>query len=295
MKFWLLLVAAPLQAHMMSMSTGDLAITGNRAEYILRMPMFEIAHTQHPETSLLDHVRFAGAHTQHQKCFQDGESYVCAADYLFDAPVDSLDVACTLYAVTVPNHVHVLRAIRNGKPDQAFFDYTFTNTTLRFRPPTIFETVARQISEGAFRAIGGLVQLLFLITLALAARSRTELAKLIAAFTAGLIAGALLNWHPAPRFAECAAALSVAYLAVETLFLPNGGMRWLIAGALGVFQGIYLALFLSGTTYFLTGAALADATLCTLLGLLLLGRLPKWAASIPLLAGLFWFFLRLRG
>jgi hypothetical protein len=295
MRWLLALFVFPLSAHVMSMSTGDATVNGKRLDYILRIPYYEVEQLPHPETTLLQHIVFKGGRIQNQKCFRDGDSYICAADYLFDLPIDALDVSCTLYAVTVQNHVHVLRAVKNGKQDQAFFDYTFTNSTLRFAPPTKLGAAARRISEGAFRGVGGAIQLLFLFTLALAARSRRELAALIAAFIAGLAVGAAIPWRPDPRFAECAAALGISYLAVEILFVPQGGWRWAIAGVLGIFQGLYLALFVNGETMlFLSGAALAAALLCTIAGALMLGRVHRFAAAIPLAAGLFWFFTRMR-
>ncbi len=292
---WLLLVAVwPLQAHVMSVSTGDVTVTGMRVEYILRVPMYEVAQTQHPETALLDHVQFAGGRLEKGKCFQQGQSYVCAADYLFDAPVKDLDVTCTLYAVTVPNHVHMLRAKMGSREDQAFFDYTFTNSTLTFLPPSAIRKALREISEGTFRSLAGVIQLLFLASLILAARTRKELFALSTAFSGGLIFGALIKWQPAPRFAECAAALSIAYLAVEVLFVPQGGARWIVAGILGVFQGLYLALFLGGAPgYGLIGAASADLAICMVAGFFLAGRVPKYAAYFPLLAGLSWFVFRI--
>ena len=45
------------------------------------------------------------------------------------------------------------------------------------------------------------------------------------------------TWDPAPRFVEAATALTIAYMAVEILALPQAGKRWLIAGALG-FSGV---------------------------------------------------------
>jgi hypothetical protein len=279
----------------MSMSTGDATVNGNRLDYILRIPFYEVEQLPHPETSLLQHISFEGGRLQNQKCFRDGESYVCAAEYLFDRPIETLYVTCTLFAVTVPNHVHVLHAKKNGKKDQAFFDYTFTSSTLRFTPPTRLGTATRRIAEGAVRGVSGFIQLLFLFTLALAARTRRELLFLIAAFAAGLTAGAASNWRPDPRFAEAAAAVGIAYLAVEILFVPQGGWRWLIAAILGVFQGLYLALFITGETiFFLTGAVLTASLLCAIAGLLMLGRVHRLAAVIPLAAGLFWFFTRLR-
>ncbi len=116
---------------------------------------------------------------------------MCAADYEFAAPVDSLDVECTFYAVTVPNHVHLLRVENGGKRDQALFDISFPRATLRFRPPTAMETAVTQAGGGFMRALGGAAQMLFLASLVLAARSRRELILLAAMFLAGQTAAAL--------------------------------------------------------------------------------------------------------
>ena len=101
-----------------------------------------------------------------------------------------------------------------------------------------------------------------------AARSRKELLYLVGMFVAGQALACVLvpaiNWNPAPRFVEAAAALTIAYLAVEVLLLPKAGQRWLVVGVLGVFHGLYLSLFLRETRfsmfYVLPGAAAADAT-----------------------------------
>lgn len=294
---------------MMSMSTGDAIVNGNHVEYTLRMPLYEVAHTEHPETALFQHIHFTSAghaaRTETRECHPDAphDTFLCAAYYEFPAPVDSLEIECTFYAVTVPNHVHLLRADKNGKPDQAIFDYTFTHANLLFRPPTAFETAIRQGAAGAVRSVSGAIQILFLISLALAVRSRGELAALTAMFIAGQIAGALLNWLPPPRFVESAAALTIAYLAVEILFLPEAGLRWLIAGCLGIFHGLYFALFLRDSGYrpawILSGAALTEIAFIALAGLLALravrGFYRKASAALLLAVGLGWFFLRLAG
>jgi len=295
MKWWLALVALPLGAHVMSMSTGEATVSGNRVDYILRIPYYEVEPIRNPEKSLLEHMNISGGRLQDHKCFRDGDSYVCAAEYLFSRPVETLDVTCTLYAVTVPNHVHSLHVTRNGKEDRAFFDYTFTTATLRFRPPSPWETAVQRMMQGALRGVAGPFQLLFLITLAMAARSRRELIFVIGAYVAGLLIAVTLGWRPPERFAECAAALGVAYLAVEILFVPQGGMRWWIGAVLGLFQGLYLALFTgSETPLFVTGAAIASVLICASAGLLTVRWAPRWAASVPLAASLFWFFTLLR-
>jgi hypothetical protein len=310
----------------MSMSSGDLAISGARAHYELRMPLYEVAHVPNPERSLLEHIRFAGARLVRSECHADAarDTYLCAADYEFAAPVDRLDVECTFTAITVPNHVHLLRASLSYDPtagekpgekpgekhDEALFDLGFTRATLRFRPPTAAEIVITQAGAGFLRALGGTVQVLFLAALVLAARSRRELLAIAATFLLGQAASVLtmahVLWQPAPRFVEAATALAVAYLAVEILLLPQAGARWLVAGVLGALHGLYFHLFVQTTGYspalVLAGAALAEAAALAVLALAFsrVGRLAKAfrpvqvAAWALLVFGMVWFLLRLR-
>src|SRR5207302_10413138 len=103
----------------------------------------------------------------------------------------------------------------------------------------------------------------------LAARTLRELLALSAMFLSGQILSTVLvpltSWQPAPRFVEAAAALTIAYLAVEILMLPQAGSRWLVAGVLGMFHGLYFELLLRNTGYgpvwVLTGAALTELIL----------------------------------
>lgn len=311
-----LLLAAPVFAHVVSMSTGDLKIEDRRAHYELRMPLYEMSHVPGAEQTLLDHIQFssAGAPAKliKKNCTADQaqDTFFCVADYEFPQPVDRLDVECTFHAVTVPNHVHLLRAVNGGRRDQALFDFSFSKSTLRFRPPTPAEIAITECGAGIMRAVGGVVQVLFLASLVLAARSRRELAAVSAMFIAGQIASALIvahtRWQPAPRFVEAAAALTLAYLAVEILLLPKAGARWLIAGLLGTFHGLYFLLFIQSTGYsagyVLLGAAVIQLALIALFALVF-SRIGRWAAALRpvqvsasalLLVGMFWFFLRLR-
>jgi len=308
----LLALVWPAAAHVMSMSSGDLTVDGARAHYELRMPLYEVAHIASPDRELLEHVHFAGARLVRSECRGDSarDSYICNADYEFAAPVDSIDVECTLTAITVPNHVHLLRASLGGKRDEAIFDLGFTRSTLRFRPPTPAEIAITQGGAGAVRALGGAAQILFLAALVLAARSRRELLAITGMFLAGqavsVFGMAHVLWQPAPRFVEAATALAVAYLAVEILMLPEAGARWVVAGVLGALHGLYFHLFVQTTEYspalVLAGAAFAQLIAIALLALVLsrVGRLARAfrpvqvAASMLLVFGMVWFLLRLR-
>ena len=312
----IVLAASPLCAHVMSMSSGDIIVTGARAHYELRMPIYEIAHIKSPETSLFEHVAFSTsgqpARLLEKSCREDAAqgNYVCSGEYEFPIPVDRLDVECDFHTITVPNHVHLLRAVKDDKSDQAIFDFSSSKAQVRFNPPTPLETALTETGAGFVRAVGGLVQILFLATLALAARSRRELAALAGMFLFGQIAAALIvprtMWDPAPRFVEAATALTIAYMAVEILALPEAGRRWLIAAALGAFHGLYFALFLRTTgyrpLYVLSGAAISELVLIAFFAFCF-SRIARGTAafrpvqvSAGLLLGLgiFWFFLRMK-
>lgn len=310
----LLLWHLPLAAHMVSMSTGDLKVEGTRAHFELRIPMYEVSHVHDPEHTLLSHIRFEGGGgwgmPSGQNCRQEQDTYACTADYQFPAPVETVQVECTLASVTVPNHVHLLRAYRGDKTDQAVFDLSYTREELRFRPPTGFETAVRETSAGFMRAAGGLAPLLFLAALALAARSRRELVALAASFLAAeALACAIaprIALSLSPRFIEAAAALTIAYLAFEIILLPQSSMRWMVVAVLGLFHGAYFSAFLTESGYhfatFFSGVAICELLLIALCAFILhrlarvtfLRHAVPVAASLLLAIGVAWFFLRLR-
>ncbi|MBL8174084.1 MAG: HupE/UreJ family protein [Bryobacterales bacterium] len=316
--FALLSCALPLAAHVISMSSGDFRIEANRATYELRVPIYEIQHTAAPEKMLFDNIRFTGgggpAKLVEKSCVEDkaDASFRCKARYEFPAPVDRLDVVCTFHSVTVPNHVHLLRAYLADKTDQAVFDFSTPKATIRFRPPTPLETFVTAAGAGFARAYSSGAAVLFLACLALAARRNSELALIAASFLLGEIAAAIVvpiaEWNPAPRFVEAALALTVAYLAVEILTLPHAGQRWLVAAVLGLFHGLSYALYLTSTGYHplpvLLGMAVAELLAIAVFAMLMarMGRVfssiaplaSRIAACFLLLTGIGWFFLRLR-
>jgi hypothetical protein len=312
----LLVFGSPAFAHAISMSFGDLTLDGRLGHYELRMPLYEIQHIQDPERTLLEQVGFSSggreARRLSQSCGPDSDRnfYVCKAEYEFAAPVDQLDVTCRLAAVSVPNHLHLLHVQTGGLRDEAVFDLVYTHAALRFHPPSRWELAVTQSAAGFARAIGGAVQALFLLTLVLAARGRKELLAVSGMFFAGQVVSVLvaphIAWQPVPRFVEAAAALTVAYLAVEILLLPHGGARWLVAGVLGAFHGLYFHLFLQSTGYgagwVLAGAAAAEAIAIVVVALVfrLVGRLAaklhpvQVSASALIVFGVAWFLMRLR-
>ncbi len=303
-------------AHVMSMSSGELEVVDSRATFELRMPLYEITHLEEPERTLLESIRLTSESEEARRlegsCKADAASgwYRCHSIFEFAVPVEQLDVECTFAAVTVPNHVHLLRATRGDVTKQAVFDFSSTRTTIRFTPPTEAEVAVSELWTGATRVIGGPVQLLFLVALALAGRSRKELLYLALAFigaeTVSAVAVAAKSWQPAPRFIEAAAALTVAYLAVEILLLPDARYRWVIAAGMGVFHGFYFGTFMQQSEmsriYVLTGVAVTEAAVLMLFAWLL-SRVTRVASTLrPIqigatllgIVGVVWFLLRMR-
>ncbi len=294
---WGFVWLAPAWAHVVSMSTGELRVEGPTAVYELRIPMYEAAHVANPETALIEHVSFGGAHRTSSKCHEEEGTYVCVASYEFPTLIDRVEVECTLFEVTVPNHVHLLRAVEGANSDEAVFDQTLTRAEIRFRPPSRFELLSRDAGAGMWRAIAS-PAVLFLLILILAARSGREAVVLGAMYLAGewimRPVAPRIPWALSPRFIEAAMALTVAYLALEILTLPNAGKRWAVVLVLGLFHGLYFASFPAA---YLGGAALVQIALIAGLGWVTLrfaGAMARRVGAVVLLcAGLGWFAARL--
>jgi hypothetical protein len=292
------LFIVPAQAHVVSMSTGELRMDGPTATYDLRIPMYEVPKVTDPQKTLLDRIRFGDGHRTRASCQDVDGTYVCHADYEFPGlHANALEVDCTFFEVTVPNHVHLLTATQGPNTDQLVFDRSFTEGEVRFHPPSRAEVIVRDTGKGATRALASAAGLLFLAALALAARSAREFITLAVVFL-------ISEWLARPigpriplaftaRFFEAALALTVAYLAVEILLLPEGRRRWLIVAVLGLFHGLSLAAF---PPLYQAGASAAQAAIMAPLGvsaLWLPTSLRRPAAAVLLVVSLGSFAWRL--
>lgn len=291
------LLAAPIWAHVVSMSTGELRVDGPTAIYEMRIPMYEVAHVVNPETALIDHIRFEGAHRISSHCHVEEDTYVCVANYEFPRLIDRLEVDCTLFAITVPNHVHLLHAVQGANSDEAVFDQTLSRAEIRFHPPSRLEIITRDAGAGIWRALVG-PSAVFLLILILAARSRREAILLTGMYLAGewlmRPLAPRIPWQFSPRFVEAAMALTVAYLALEILILPDAGKRWIVVLALGLFHGLYFAAF---PPAYLAGASIMQiVAIAALVWATLRWAMPvirRAAAVALLLVGLALFAARL--
>jgi hypothetical protein len=313
----LIAIAGPVFAHVVSLSTGDATLNGPRLDYELRMPLHEAAHMQQPERELFDNIHFTAegrpARLVEHSCREQDETLICHGVYMFSSAVDIFDVECTFAYITVPNHVHMLRASRAGRSDQVTLDASYTKTQIRLRDFTLMERAVNSLWSGLRAGAMGIAQILFLIALAVAARGGKGFAGLVLCFCAGEAAGCVLAphlpWAMSPRFIEAASALTVAYIATEALLIPAAGKRWILAGVCGAIHGLSFAMIIAGSGLaaapLLAGVFLAQGVIA----LILAGasraaavfdnerlRVQPMRALASLLAivGLGWFLLRLK-
>jgi hypothetical protein len=297
-RVWPLFFAPALYAHVVSMSTGEIRLDGPTAVYELRIPVYEASHAANPEKSLLDHIRFSDGHRTRSSCREEHGTYICRAEYEFPGlHSNALEVECTLFQVTVPNHVHLLTAVQGPNTDQLVFDRTFTEGEARFHPPSRAEVIAKESSSGAKKTFQNAAGLLFLIALALASRTRKEAFTLGAAFLASewlaRPIGARIPVALSARFFEAALALTVAYLAIEILLLPEGRLRWLVVAVLGLFHGLSMAAF---PAMYQAGGTAVQALAMAPLAAGALNLRKQWRppiAAVVMLAALAWFGFRL--
>jgi hypothetical protein len=289
-----LLLATTAQAHVVSMSSGEIHVEGRTATYELRMPAYEITHVADPAVELLDQITFIGASRKTAACKLENDIYLCEATYEFATEVpDKLEVECTLFKVTVPNHIHMLYAVQGANADQVVFDQTNPRREMRFHPVTFTETITRDGGAGALRFLRSFAAILFIGVLVLAARAPREVAILAAGFLAAeFLVRPIVPYIQiglSPDFLEALLALTVAYLAAEVFFLPEGKARWLVVPLLGFAHGLPFAGF---PMMYTIGAASAQTLLIALLAIPML-RIPaskrRTAAAAFMVVAVAWF------
>lgn len=281
-------------AHAVSTSTGDLRIEGRNGVYELRIPAYEVEHAENPEIALLNEIRFGGAQRTSSECRHNGDWFVCRASYAFSEDVTgALDVECTLYRATVPNHIHVLYATQGKNVDQKIFDQNLTTAELRFRPPSFVESLSRDGVAGAVRFIRSFSGILFLAAIALSVRKRRDAFFLGALFLAAeWLVRPVAPFIPiplSPEFLEAVLALTAAYLTGELLFLSESRARWVVVPLFGLLHGLPFTAF---PPLYLAGAATVQVVFLAAFSFAAL-RLPdkvrRPAAGMVLAASLVWF------
>jgi len=241
MRAWIWLLAVPLSAHMVSLSSGQMEIAGAEAQLILRVPAYELTAG---ETSLDNAYQIQGATLASRACVPDGQELVCT--YKFTAVPASPRVICRLAQVLVANHVHVLTARRNGEVARQVFSGSVFDAGLRFGGG---QDPIPAALDGVAQAFSGWARLLLLFTIGFAARSRREALAFALALASSQAASLFFALPASPRFVEAAAAIGVGYLAFEVLMLPEAGHRWLAVAGVGLLLGLGVPAGESGVYY----------------------------------------------
>lgn len=300
-------------AHVLSVSQGSLTLEGLSAQYELRMPLTEVPDTPDREQVLLGALGVRSGESagrrQDGTCSEEpGQPFlICRSAFHFERPPSKVTVRCDLPSVTVPHHVHILRSGTGEVARQTVFDITVREAEIPFVPPTWVETTLTEFGAGVRRAVTSPELILFLLGLALAGRKANELVWCVGAFLAAqavvALSGSLIGWRLPGGFLEAAAALTVAYVASEVLFLPDAKNRWVVCGALGCFHGLFLGAFVNtaqmNPVLVLPGALGVELLLAGILGTVRLrivsGRSEQLLALLLLVLGLGWFALRVIG
>ncbi|MBZ2177375.1 MAG: hypothetical protein K7J47_06690 [Acidobacteria bacterium] len=250
---WLvwLLAAAPAAGHMVSLSSGQMEISGTTAQLVLRVPAYEAPEG---EKTLGDAYRIAGATLRERTCRTENEELVCT--YRFTNVPAAPRVICRLAEVLVANHVHVLTAQRDGAMARHVFSGPEREAELRFDGGV---DPLRDAWDGLRQAYSGWARMLLLFTIGFAARRRREAAAFGLALMAGQGAALWLALPASPRFVEAAAAIGVGYLAFEVWLLPEAGHRWAAVAGVGLLLGLGVPAGGSGAFYgsLLAGSGLA--------------------------------------
>lgn len=238
MRWWIgLVLVAPLSAHLVSFSESELAFEGNRAEFRLAVPLYELDHLRQARETVLDRFRFPGATVSGSGCREKNQQWECSATVVFPSEPESVKVQCDLATVLVAGHVHVMRLRRAGYERSAVFDATYREAVVALLAPTPAERWTRDAAAGASRAAAGWSRWLWIAVLAFAMRRDW---RMIASAAAGAALGLFAGPPVLPGLLEAGAAAVAAYVAFEAGFFADGAWRWIGLAALGVAAGLDL-------------------------------------------------------
>jgi predicted PurR-regulated permease PerM len=230
----MLVLTIGAQAHSISVSTTSGTLTGQQLQLQLRIPKYEAENIAH--TALTGAIQFTGATPQSASCATVDQELVCDIAYQFSQPPgEKLASQVTLARVTVPNHVHIMRLTRGETVRQAVFDRTFETGEIDFHEVGKAELWWRSSRMGISQL---LYQPILLLLLLVITRPAAYLVGGVAAFLIVLPD----KFYAVPGFFELATAISLTYVAVETLFFADAKGKWLIAAAIGALEGASLAV-----------------------------------------------------
>jgi hypothetical protein len=157
-----------------------------------------------------------------------------------------LALALPLLDALTPGHRHMARVFRDGKAQVQVLDRAHPTWTLDGGGSGSALGMAwSMLKLGIEHILTGADHLVFLFGLILVGGRLRSLIGVISAFTLAhsitLALAALSIFAPSPRLVEPAIALSIAYVGIENLFVPDASKRWRITFPFGLIHGFGFA------------------------------------------------------
>ncbi len=170
-----------------------------------------------------------------------------------DAPVESLVVTETMFEVTAPDHIEYMSVAWTGQVASEVVLHSDIESH-EFVPGGEAKSVLHAFFVlGIDHILSGYDHLLFLLALLVAICSLKELAWVVTAFTLAhsvTLALAAFELVSLPsQFVEMAIALSIVYVAAETLLGLGRRSLWIVALVFGLLHGLGFAGFLREALY----------------------------------------------
>ena len=161
--------------------------------------------------------------------------------YTFAVPVGTVAVQSTLHELTRADHRHLLQARLEDGSHQAVLDASQSQTTFDATAPVTWNAARRYLMLGIEHIFTGYDHLAFLVVLLVGAATLIEAVKIVTAFTVahsitlGLATFGIVSLPSA--VIEILIALSIAWVAAETLLLDRVAGRWRLAFVFGLVHG----------------------------------------------------------
>jgi hypothetical protein len=218
-------------------------------------------------------------------------------DVLLEYPIQSDQSRFSIHPGLARLGLRVVTVLRFLPPDGAVRAFEFTGDPGLVRlDPRWHQAALRFVAAGFWHILDGVDHLLFLFCLVIPCRRLRTLVAVVTAFTAAhsitLLASALgaapdALWFP--PLIETLIALSIVYMALENIVVPQVRRRWRIAFGFGLVHGFGFSFALRETMQF-AGSHLLTSLLSFNVGVEL-GQLLVLALLVPVLEVLFRFVL----
>lgn len=258
----LLLLALPAWAHGARTGFSEVMVDGKDVTYVLEVPSYYLLTDLDPMGPPAEYEEMRARlgdiarRVQETVHVTNGEAtpsmtvevmgdekpqglVTVVAHYTFDAPVEDLRIRYELFDPKEANFQNLLKV---HYLDQTFeMALTPKRSSFRQLAGGYWAQIASFVALGIEHIFTGYDHIAFIIGLLILGGTFRNLLKVVTAFTVAhsitLIAAALGAVTLPGKLVESAIALSIAYIAVENVFLKKLQYRWILAFAFGLIHG----------------------------------------------------------